>query len=291
MQFSQWKQTGKYFTYKNQYRIFYQEAGSGEVLLFLHGFPTASWDWHKIWQSLSERYHLIAPDFIGFGYSDKPRKYTYSIHDQADLIEALSKSLGLQKVHILAHDYGDTVLQELLARDIERRSQKSTEGLQLQSIALLNGGLFPETHIARPIQKALLSPFGFLLTVFLGKKTLKKNFHKIFGKNTPPTEQEINEFYALMDFHKGQYIFHRLIHYMTNRKQHRNRWVKALQESPAPIRLINGAADPISGKHMTERYAELIENPDIVLLKGIGHYPQTEAPERVLAAYLDFREM
>ncbi|MEZ4886739.1 MAG: alpha/beta hydrolase [Chitinophagales bacterium] len=290
MQFSTWKQTGKYFTYKEKHSIFYQEAGTGEVLILLHGFPTASWDWHKIWQPLSEKYRLIAPDFIGFGYSDKPQKYNYSIHDQADLIEALAAHLELQKVHILAHDYGDTVLQELLARDIDRRKANISTGLQLQSIVLLNGGLFPETHLARPIQKALLSPFGFMLTPFLSKKMLRKTFHQIFGKETPPSEKEMDEFYTLMDFKKGQRIFHKLIHYMTNRIQHRERWVAALQNSPAPIRIIDGAADPISGEHMTKRYTELVENADIVLLKEIGHYPQTEAPERVLVAYLEFRK-
>lgn len=291
MQFTEWHQTGKYFTYKSKHEIFYQEAGQGEVLLLLHGFPTASWDWHKIWQSLSQRYHLIAPDFIGFGYSDKPTKYDYTIHDQADVIEALGMHLGLQKVHILAHDYGDTVLQELLARDIERRNQGKSTGLQLQSIALLNGGLFPETHMARPIQKALLSPLGFLLTPFMSRKTLQRSFNKVFGKETQATEQEIDEFYALTTHKKGKRNFHKLIHYMTNRKQHRERWINALQQSPCPIRVINGTADPVSGEHMTVRYRELIPNPDIVLLKGIGHYPQTEAPERVLAAYLDFREL
>ena len=77
---------------------------------------------------------------------------------------------------------------------------------------------------------------------------------------------------------------------MSDRKKHRERWVSALQKSPAPILLIDGAADPISGKHMTERYRELIPNPVIVLLEKIGHYPQTEAPEEVLKTYYEFRE-
>ncbi|MEM6698837.1 MAG: alpha/beta fold hydrolase, partial [Bacteroidota bacterium] len=81
-----WKASGKNFQYKNQFNIFYQEEGQGEAILLLHGFPTASWDWNKIWKSLAVDYQLIAPDFIGFGFSDKPRKYNYSILDQADLV-------------------------------------------------------------------------------------------------------------------------------------------------------------------------------------------------------------
>lgn len=289
MNFNDWKNSGQFFSYKNQHQIFYQENGSGETLLLIHGFPTASWDWNKIWNPLKEKYHLLAPDLIGFGFSDKPKKYNYSIMDQADLIEDFLQKKKIKQAHILAHDYGDTVLQEILARFIDRKNA-GKESFEIQSVVLLNGGLFPETHQSLPIQKLLISPIGGLLVHFLNRKKLKKSFNNIFGKETQATEQEINEFYTLMEHKNGRMIFHKLICYMSDRKKYRERWVAALQKSPIPISLINGAADPISGKHMTERYKELIPNPVIVLLYTIGHYPQTEAPKKVLKAYFDFRE-
>lgn len=289
MDLKTWKKTGQYFTYKGEYPIFFQEEGKGEVLLLLHGFPTASWDWHKIWTPLGDRYRLIAADFIGFGYSAKPFTYDYSILDQADLIEALLQHLQIDKVHILAHDYGDTVLQELLARTQDRK-KIGTSGLKIETVVLLNGGLFPETHRPRPIQKALISPLGLLLTPFLNQQKLKKNFHEIFGKTTLPTDQEIAEFYTLMSFDRGKYIFHKLIRYMNERRQYRARWLSALQQAEQPIHLINGGADPISGKHMAARYQELIPMPDVVIFDEIGHYPQTEAPDRLLKAYFKFRD-
>ncbi|MCB0571640.1 MAG: alpha/beta fold hydrolase, partial [Phaeodactylibacter sp.] len=82
MELNEWQKAGRSFRY-GQHRVFYREEGRGEALLLLHGFPTASWDWHKLWEPLSEQFHLIAPDFIGFGFSDKPRPYPYSIRDQA----------------------------------------------------------------------------------------------------------------------------------------------------------------------------------------------------------------
>lgn len=289
MNFNDWKNSGQFFTYKNQHQIFYQETGSGETLLLIHGFPTASWDWNKIWNSLEEKYHLVAPDLIGFGFSDKPKKYNYSIMDQADLIEDFLEKKKIKRTHILAHDYGDTVLQEILARFIDRKNA-GEEGLEIQSVVLLNGGLFPETHQALPIQKLLISPIGGLLVHFLNRKKLKKSFDHIFGKETQATEKEMDEFYALMEHKNGKMIFHKLIRYMSDRKKYRERWVAALQNSPIPILLIDGAADPISGKHLTERYRELIPNPVIVLLEEIGHYPQTESPREVLEAYFYFRE-
>ena len=288
MNFDDWKNSGQFFTYRNQHQIFYQEAGNGETLLLIHGFPTASWDWNKIWNSLTAKYHLIAPDLIGFGYSDKPKKYNYSIMDQADLIEDFLEKKKIKRAHILAHDYGDTVLQEVLARFIDRKN-KGEDGFKIQSVVLLNGGLFPETHQALLIQKLLISPIGGMLVHFLNRKKLKKSFDNIFGKETQATEKEMDEFYALMEHKNGKMIFHKLIRYMSDRKKYRERWVSALQNSPIPILLIDGAADPISGEHMTERYRELIPNPVIVLLEKIGHYPQTEAPKEVLQAYFDFR--
>lgn len=289
MTFSQWHQSGQYFNYKEQYPVFFQEAGQGEPILFLHGFPTASWDWHKIWEPLAQNYHLIAFDFMGFGYSAKPKSYHYSIHDQADLAEALLQHLGIQKPHIFAHDYGDTVGQELMARFIERKEQ-SRERFDIQSMCYLNGGLFPEQHQARPIQKALISPLGVFLTPFLNKKMLDKNFKQIFGPNTQASPQEIDEFYTLIEHKGGKYIFHKLIRYMAERKQYRDRWVNTLIHPPCPTRLIDGALDPVSGRHLAEYYLKVIPHPDVVILDNIGHYPQTEAPEKVLELYQKFRK-
>ena len=103
--------------------------------------PTSSWDWQPIWETLSDKYRLIAVDMLGFGFSDKPDNKLYSIHLQADLVEALIEARQLKQFHVLAHDYGDTVAQELLARQLE--GSGSGEWL---SCCFLNGGLFPETH-------------------------------------------------------------------------------------------------------------------------------------------------
>ncbi|MEO6518041.1 MAG: alpha/beta fold hydrolase, partial [Pseudoxanthomonas sp.] len=87
-QLQQWRAAGRYFQHQG-HRIFYRDEGQGPVLLCLHGYPTASWDWHRVWPSLVGRYRLIAPDLLGFGFSDKPRDHAYSIADQASRVEGL----------------------------------------------------------------------------------------------------------------------------------------------------------------------------------------------------------
>jgi pimeloyl-ACP methyl ester carboxylesterase len=87
----------------------------------------------------------------------------------------------------------------------------------------------------------------------------------------------------------GKHIFHNLITYMRDRRQHRERWVAAIRDAKVPVALINGSADPVSGAHMVARFQEL-ELPLAFLaeLPQIGHYPQMEAADQVAAAYLDF---
>ena len=81
---------------------------------------------------------------------------------------------------------------------------------------------------------------------------------------------------------------HRLSRYQRERQVHKQRWVGALQHPVVPLRFVNGPEDPVSGEHMAQVFSELVPDPDVVLLEGIGHYPQVEAPERVLSAWRDF---
>ncbi len=251
-------------------------------LLLIHGFPTSSWDWTAIWPALSDHFRLAALDMLGFGLSEKPR-IDYSILDQADLQEALLERLGVSEAHIFAHDYGDTVAQELLARFNERALSFS-----IKSICFLNGGLFPERHRPLAIQKLGLTPLGPLLGLMMSRAGLRKSFDAIFGPETKASEVEIDGHWALMRESGGAGVLHRLLRYIPERQEYRDRWVGALKESRAPLRLIDGGADPVSGAHLYHYYKEQIPNADAVLFEKIGHYPQTEAPEAVVKAFLEF---
>ena len=282
MRLDDWRRGGRETTYEG-HTVFYRDDGAGDAVLCIHGFPTASFDWQRVWPGLTERFRAIAPDMLGFGFSAKPPDYPYSILDQATLHERLLAELGVERAHVLAHDYGDTVAQELLARANEGRA-----AFEIRSICFLNGGLFPEQHRPRLVQRLLNSPAGPLVGRLLSERSLAKSFAGIFGPDTQPSPEEISEFWSLVDHNDGSRIAHRLIRYIDERKQWRERWVGALSEARIPLRLIDGALDPISGAHMAEHYARLVPDADVVLLDRIGHYPQVEAPDRVLAEYLAF---
>ena len=280
-----WRDAGAYFEHCG-HRIFWREGGVADApaLLLVHGFPTASWDWEALWPGLAMRYRLLTLDLIGFGFSDKPRNYDYTILDQADICEALLRERGADRYHVLAHDYGDTVAQELIARGLEPGRRP-----KLASVCFLNGGLFPETHRPVLIQKLLLSAVGPLIARLTNKNAVARNMRRILGPQTQPDASLIDAFWELMTMHDGLKVFPKLIGYMPERRLRRGRWVGALQKTALPLNLIDGTHDPVSGAHMVQRYRELIARPDITELPGIGHYPHVEAPRDVLAAYLDFR--
>ncbi|MGE6417076.1 alpha/beta fold hydrolase [Alteromonas macleodii] len=281
MQLSQWRSSGHFLNVDGQ-QVFYKTEGTGPVLLLIHGYPTASFDWAKIWSTLTSQFRCVTLDMPGFGFSDKsPKKYL--IKEQADTISEVIRHLGITSAHVLSHDYGDTVAQEMMAQQLE-----NDIAFRIESLHLLNGGLFPETHRALSIQKLLLSPIGGLLIRFLNKNAIRKSMHNIFGPNTPPSDQDINDFWTLISANNGHKHMHLLLDYMKQRKQYRERWVSALQNAKAPLRLTAGMADPISGAHMVARYKQLIPNADVIELDQIGHYPQIENAEAVVNSITSF---
>jgi len=267
------------------HRIFVRTAVAAgrSPLLLIHGYPTASYDWIRVWPTLSRRFSLYALDMLGFGLSNKPRDSTYPIALQADLCMALLEAEGVTMTHVLAHDYGDTVAQELLAREREGR-------LGIASMVFLNGGLFPETHRPRLIQRLLALPvLGPLLAGTMSYRKFEATMLSISGRQ-PPSREELQDLWTLIEADGGRQALARLINYMEQRRSNRPRWVGALVESKVPRRLICGAVDPVSGAHLAARYRELVPDPDVVVLEGVGHYPQLEDHDRVCDEYLAFRD-
>lgn len=106
-----WKNKGS-FILVNQHSIFVVDTDQGstnKTLVILHGYPTSSFDYYKVLPELSKYYRVILRDHIGFGFSDKPLDYSYSLKDQASIALQLWEQLELKKITLLAHDYGTSV--------------------------------------------------------------------------------------------------------------------------------------------------------------------------------------
>ena len=93
--------------------IFYREAGNADApaLLLLHGFPTSSHMFRDLMPGLADRYHLVAPDLPGFGFSDAPARaeFKYTFDNLARVIEVFAGKIGLQRYALYVFDYGAPV--------------------------------------------------------------------------------------------------------------------------------------------------------------------------------------
>jgi len=284
-----WKAAGSWFDYLG-FDIFYRMQGSGPALLLIHGYPFNSWDWAAIWDRLITRFTVIAPDMMGMGFSAKPVAYEYSVPDHADMHEALLAHLGVDRLHILAHDIGDSVAQELLAR--HEFAQHSYGPLTIDTITWLNGGLFNEAYTPRLLQKVMSrTPLGDIMSPLQGtslsRRVVEPTINEMFGPDTKPSRRMLDLFHQILEYNDGTRVSHKVGRFVNDRYTHRNRWVRAMRQTTIPMRLIDGPVDPNSGSHMAARYREVIPNPDVVMLDdNIGHWPQIEAPNAVLEHFL-----
>jgi pimeloyl-ACP methyl ester carboxylesterase len=261
--------------------IFVRRLGSGPPMTLLHGFPSSSHDWAKVAPALAERHALLLFDFLGFGASEKPTEHEYSLHEQADLVEAMWAREGISTTIVVAHDYAVSVTQELLARRAE-----GALAVDVSAVHLLNGGLYPDLHRRQPAQTALLDPaqgpkIGALLNEQLLVESLRATFAD--GYDAATDNADIWHTMARGD---GQLIGHLLIRYITDREAHEPRWVTALEGTDVPLSFVWGMLDPVSGAHMAERIAERLPDAPLLALADVAHWPQLEAPARVAAALL-----
>ncbi|WP_395055863.1 alpha/beta fold hydrolase [Polaromonas sp.] len=107
-------------------KIFYREAGDKRhpTLVLLHGFPASSFMYRELMERLADQFHVIAPDYPGFGYSDAPssQAFSYTFDHLADVIEKFTDQLGLEKYGLYMQDFGGPVGFRVASRRPEKVS-------------------------------------------------------------------------------------------------------------------------------------------------------------------------
>ncbi len=141
-----WRARGGYFSWRpddpdvDPVQIFHVEAGDPEAppLLLVHGFPTSSIDWYEVVDRLGERFRVCALDFPGYGFSDKPAGWGYSLMRDAQLLGFyLSEVLDAESPVVLAHDRGDSV-----ALILASGHAGEVASVRLEHLFLTNGNIF-----------------------------------------------------------------------------------------------------------------------------------------------------
>lgn len=255
------------------------ELGSpaGKPLTFLHGYPSSSLDIVPVADQLGGDWRVLALDFPGFGASAKPVDHQYSISAAADAVEHMWEERGIATTTLLAHDYGASVGQELLAR-----RQEGTLDMQIDAVIWMNGGIYPDLHRPTDGQQFLLDPEnGRAIAAAVGEDLFIGGIGITWGSRHAMDHDAMVEMWRSMDDGGGSKLMHDLLHYVEDRRQNEERWRAALEESDLPMGFAWGDADPVSGAHMIERVAERLPGAMIVRMDDVGHWPLLEAPDVV----------
>jgi pimeloyl-ACP methyl ester carboxylesterase len=261
-------------------RIFALDAGgtgTGQAVLILHGFPTSSWDFADAAATLARDRRVILFDFLGFGFSEKPRDAAYSILEQADVAISVARQFGVKRAHVWAHDMGASVATELLAR-----RERGLLPFDLVSAIVMNAGIHMEMSHPTIGQRLLVSPAGGFFARMARKPMFVAQMRRLFGRQ-PPADV-LDGMWSLIAREDGAGLWPKTLSFMEERRRFRLRWIGALERVDVPVLIAWGAKDPVTRLAIAERLVRETPGADMIPWSDLGHYPHVEDPARVAAA-------
>jgi pimeloyl-ACP methyl ester carboxylesterase len=273
-----WRDAGAFEEVAGRRLYVQRREGDGPLLLFLHGFPSSSYDWREL-LDMRPRNAALAFDCLGFGLSEKPRDHVYTLAWQADAAEELVRRAGSPPVFIVAHDMGTSVATELMARDLLGELEMDITGA-----LLFNGSML--LHLAKPTvgQKLLRSRLGPLASRLTTERGFRAQFSRVFSAEHPLSAEEAADQWSLIAHNSGGRIGHLLVNYMAERERFTDRWHGAIRDWPGPLTLTWGMKDPVARTEVLDGLRELRPGVEVLELPELAHYPQVEAPERIAAS-------
>jgi len=257
------------------HRLHYIDEGQGEILLFVHGTPSWSFDYRNIIKGLKDNYRCLAIDHIGFGLSDKPGQYNYSTENHSKTLEKFVDDKQLENITMVVHDFGGPIGLNFAIKNHEK----------INNIIILNSWLWsskfdPEFVKLRKILNSPLLPFLYRYLNFSPKFILPKSFgeHKISRKIL----RQYTKPFADKTQRNGALAFAKSL-------LNDQAWFETLWENREPIKdkrtlLIWGMKDPVIKPHNLKKFQEGFTNTTTIELSTCGHFPQEEQPEKVLQA-------
>lgn len=263
-------------------RLHYVDEGEGRPVLMLHGNPTWSFLYRHLIRELSEGYRCIAPDYLGFGLSEKPRDFSYRPAAHADVVEEFIEELGLAELTLVVHDWGGP---------IGCRYAVENPG-NVHSLVVMN-------TFCWPVERDLyLKAFGGLLGSRLGKLLItRRNFFAdtvmqlAFSERsrlTPEIHRHYLEPLSTPRERIPSWVFPREL--LGSTEWVADVWERREALADTPALLCWGLDDPAFGREELRTWQALFPDARTVGFEDGGHYVQDEkgremAPE--IGQFLD----
>ncbi|MFC8381753.1 alpha/beta fold hydrolase [Nocardia sp. NPDC057272] len=280
-----WFDQGAHVTVDGK-RVFVSTRGHRDrpTLLFIHGFPTSSFDWRDTMELLDDEFYCVAVDLPGFGLSDKPLAYSYSLFQQADVVEAVVVELGLTAAHVVSHDMGTSLHTELLAR-----KRSGTLKFAIVGSTFLNGSILKTHAQLTDFQRMLETPSRLPEALKVCAEMLPDyvpGLQKLMSRPSRITEQDAQMMTELLAYQDGDQRLPHVYAYVRERYLHQERWLGALvaETHSTPVQFVWADADPVAVIGMGRALAELAPLARFTEIADVGHFLPIEAPDAVAAA-------
>jgi pimeloyl-ACP methyl ester carboxylesterase len=269
------------------HRLFYREAGDPQAptIVLLHGFPTSSFMFRNLIPALADRYHVVAPDHLGFGLSDAPPadEFDYTFDALTELTVGLLTELGVLRCALYVHDYGAPIGWRIALRHPDALTaivSQNGNGYDAgfvpdfwQTVWNYQRERTPDTEAA--IRQALTLPvtrWQYLTGVADESLVSPDTWQHDHALLSRPGNDEI-QLALFRDYATNAPMYPRLHEY--------------LRTSGVPVLAVWGRGDEIFGPAGAEAFAADAVEPEIRLLDG-GHFLLESAGDEVAALVRDF---
>ena len=267
-------------------QIWYHDQGpkTDDAVFIVHGYPGSSWDFQGVVERIGSDARTVVMDMRGFGLSEKPLDGDYqsnfTLLRQADLYVALAEHLGLKSILLVAHDMGQTVGLELMARFEEGRTP-----FRIRHAILLDGSTLVDMCEATEFQKQALAAPSTAQPEDLPWQAIYNIFPETFSKETKARD-DFDELVTCMAhqvyYNHGSRIVPGIVHYLKERKEDFNRWSRTFFEfKKAPMTVIWGEQDPVAVIAMADRVKKHRPVTDLYKYPDCAHWPSVEYPDRI----------
>ena len=266
--------------------IFYRQAGPRDApnVLLLHGFPTSSHMFRNLIPALADRYHVVAPDYPGYGNSSMPKvnEFEYTFDRFADIVEALTEKLGLETYSIYLMDYGAPVGFRLAVRHPER-----VEGLIIQNGNAYDEGLREFWKPLKAYWKDKTQENGDALRGLLTLQATQWQYTHGTRNAEAISPDNWNIDQRLLDREGNQEIQLAMFYDYGSNPGRYAKWQEYLRNNQPPTLIVWGENDPIFPAEGAHPYKRDLNHLEFHLL-DTGHFALEEDGDEIARRIRDF---
>jgi haloalkane dehalogenase len=262
-------------------RVHYVDEGRGPPVLMLHGEPTWSYLYRKMIPPIARRYRAVAPDYVGFGRSDKwteVEKYTFDAHYR--VVEGLIEALDLREITIVVQDWGGPLGLRFATRHPERMARLVilNTGLFTGSVVVSEGLRDWREYVARTPD---LSVGSIVQRALYNRDLATEDVVRAYDAPFPDPESKA-----------GARIFPAIIPTSPEEPGAREMMetVEGLRRWDKPALVMFSDQDPIFPVAVGRRFQQLIPGARFKVIEGAGHFLQEEKGEAIAAEMISFME-